>query len=574
MRPLRIAFFAATSICVTQLLHLTQAQVFTLVSVSPTGSAGNGASGHSATSADGRYVVFESGSSDLVPNDTNGWPDIFLRDMVTRQTIRISVGANNTEGNGPSAYPSISDNGNLIAYHSEASNLVPNDNNTRDDVFLYDRISQTTTLVSVTPGGAPGNGGSSYPLLSRNGRFVSFLSDAGNLVPNDNNAKPDGFVRDLATSTTMLVARDALGAQAPRGSSLARVSEDGRYAVFDTSSPLVPSDTNALHDIYRKDLWSGDIMLVSSSSLGQPGNEVSRQSNFQHYRPLSDDGRYVAFQSWASNLVPGDTNLTMDLFMKDTLTGMTTRLSVDSAGNQGVLVGSSSNGSTSLDMSSDGRFVLFTTNLANLVPNDLNQSYDVFVRDNALHTTTLISRNRQGNPAGGVSFSAHASSNFRYISFRSLSPDFPIPPTSNLGVLAQVYYVDLQETFGLSQHLQGGCNGWNDIPSLESTPPILGRTATLSGRNVEPTHPGIIYWSAPASAPTLQLGACTLFLDLNTVGMTGVVTADAVGAWMLGLSVPSAPGLTGAALTFQGLFSTSTPSILTLTDALTVTIGR
>jgi Tol biopolymer transport system component len=165
------------------------------VSLGPGGVQGNSISGSPAISAGGRFVAFDSHATNLVPGDTNDFGDIFVRDRQTGTTQRVSVGRNGAQGNDHSLVSVISADGRFVFFTSDASNLVPGDTNGTSDVFVRDRRTRTTERVSVGPGGAQGNGDSALPALSADGRFVAFGSSATNLVPGDTNRTTDVFVR-------------------------------------------------------------------------------------------------------------------------------------------------------------------------------------------------------------------------------------------------------------------------------------------------------------------------------------------------------------------------------------------
>jgi hypothetical protein len=340
------------------------------VSVDSAGVQGNSGSEASSISADGRFVAFKSLASNLVPGDTNGWPDVFVHDRLTGQTSRVSVDSAGVQGNFDSYEPSISADGRFVAFYSIASNLVPGDTNGNWDVFVHDRATGQTTRVSVDSAGVQGNSSSYYPSISADGRFVPFFSHASNLVPGDTNASPDVFVHDRSTGTTTRVSVDSAGVQGNSSSYYPSISADGRFvAFFSHAGNLVPGDTNASPDVFVHDRATGTTTRVSVDSAGVQGNAYSYDSS------ISADGRFVAFYSSAWNLVPGDTNGAYDVFVHDRASGQTNRASVDSACVQG------NHESLSPSISADGRFVAFYSSAWNLVPGDTNFRHDVFVRD-------------------------------------------------------------------------------------------------------------------------------------------------------------------------------------------------
>ncbi|EGK87236.1 Hemolysin-type calcium-binding region [Microcoleus vaginatus FGP-2] len=326
-------------------------------------------------SPDGRFVAFYSYATNLVPGDTNNHRDIFVRDTLTNTITRVSVDSAGNQANADSFSPSISTDGRFVAFHSDATNLVPGDTNDNPDIFVRDTLTNTTTRVSLDSAGNQADTelykGSSGPSISADGRFVAFYSASADFVPGDTNETYDIFVRDTLTNTTTRVSVDSAGNQGNSGSDSPSISADGRFVTFDSNaSNLVPGDTNDTYDIFVRDTLTNTTTRVSVDSAGNQGNDSS------FYDPsISANGRFVAFASSASNLVPGDTNNYGDIFVRDTLTNTTTRVSVDSAGNQG------NNSSFDPSISADGRRVAFDSEASNLVPGDTNNTFDVFVSD-------------------------------------------------------------------------------------------------------------------------------------------------------------------------------------------------
>jgi len=363
-----------TNNSVDTFIHDRQTGATSLVSVD---SAGNQASnnliifGLPKISGDGRFVAFGSAASDLVANDTNGTLDVFVHDRQTAVTTRVSVDSAGVEGNGFSGVPSISADGRFVAFESLASNLVANDSNGTRDAFVHDRQTGSTTRVSVDSAGVQANSSSTSPSLSSEGRFVAFSSGASNLVANDINGTNDVFVHDRLTGTTTRVSVGSDSVQANGSSGGASISADGRLIAFSSvATDLVgTSDTNGVRDVFVHDRQTALTTRVSVNSAGAQGNGLSYSSKSS----ISADGRFVAFQSAASNLVANDTNGSEDVFLHDRQTGTTARVSLDSAALQ-------ANGSSSVpSISADGRIVAFLSLASNLVANDSNGFMDVFV---------------------------------------------------------------------------------------------------------------------------------------------------------------------------------------------------
>jgi len=388
----------------------------TRVSFDSAGNQGNSGSGSPSISADGRFVAFDSDASNLVPGDTNSNRDIFVRDTLTNTTTRVSFDSAGNQANSNSFGASISADGRFVAFESLASNIVPGDTNSNRDIFVRDRLTNTTTRVSLDSAGNQANDASDRVSISADGRFVAFTSDASNLVPGDTNGDPDIFVRDRLTNTTTRVSVNSAGNQGNVRSlfNAPSISADGRFVAFESrASNIVPGDTNDGLDIFVRDTLTNTTTRVSLDSAGNQGNSSSESPS------ISADGRFVAFTSRASNIVPGDTNSRGDIFVRDRLTNTTTRVSVDSAGNQRNI------DSYSPSISADGRFVAFESGASNI---DLGTDSDIFVRDTLTNTTTNVSVDSAGNRGEGESPSISADG--RFVAFESNSSNL-VPGDNN-----------------------------------------------------------------------------------------------------------------------------------------------
>ena len=401
------------------------------VSTASNGAQANSDSGDHVLSADGRYLVFTSAANNLVTGDTKGKADIFRKDLLTGEVVRVSITKTGEEANGDSSKGQISADGRYVLFQSSASNLVTGDTNNKEDVFRKDLQSGEVVLVSKTKGAqADGNSSgaqfgadvnsvvfvstatnlvtgdtnkvsdifrkdlqsgdvvrlstttydtqadnySSNPVPSADGRYLVFTSRAANLVGNvgDNNGKEDVFRKDLQSKEVICISTIS-GKYIDGTSYRPQVSADGRYVVFvSTASILVPGDDNGQADIFRKDLTTGEIVRVSTAANGAQGNNTS---GLPH---MSADGRYVAFASYADNLVQGDTNGQVDIFRKDLTTGEIVRVSAAADGTQ------ANNNSDTPRLSADGRYVMFHSEASNLMPGDANSAGDIFRVDMAL----------------------------------------------------------------------------------------------------------------------------------------------------------------------------------------------
>jgi Tol biopolymer transport system component len=342
----------------------------TRVSVGPAGIQGNGSSSNATISGDGRYVVFESSATNLVPEDTNVVKDIFVHDRQTGVTTRASAGEGGA-ANAESLAPAITADGRWVAFGSLASNLVADDTNDVFDTFLHDRQTGTTIRVSVGPGGVQANQSSGEPSISADGRWVAFTSLASNLVEGDTNEVSDTFVYDRLTATTSRVNVGPGGIQANDHSYWwPAISADGQRVAFQSAaSNLVAGDTNGVQDIFVHDMMTGTTTCLSVGPGGAFGNGPSE------FPAISADGRWVAFDSSATNLVQGDTNGFDDVFERDLTTGAVTRMSLGAGDVEG------NRHSFQAAVSADGRWIAFASAADNLVARDSNGWTDIFVRD-------------------------------------------------------------------------------------------------------------------------------------------------------------------------------------------------
>ena len=385
------------------------------VSVSGAGEQADAESWADAVSADGRYVLFDSHGSDLVPGDTNGQTDVFVRDRQTGETTRVDVASDGKQARMlPSHGTSISADGRYAIFTSEASNLVPGDTNEATDVFVHDRQTGETTRVSANSSGRQSVGFSGDGVISADGRYVAFDSYARNLVPHDTNGGQDVFLRDLQAGKTTRLDVSSYGRQTSRGSQsdAPAMSADGRYVAFLSNAPnLVTGDTNRVTDIFVRDRKRGRTLRVSVGPRARQARDV-RSRNGSTSPSISADGRFIAFASTATNLVSNDTNRMPDVFVRDRARGRTTRVSVSRSGRQAKLE------SGVPVISPDGRFVAFSSYSA-LVPGEVAGVGQLFVRDLQAGKISLASRSSDGEAGDDSSTAAGFSADGRYLLFSS-----------------------------------------------------------------------------------------------------------------------------------------------------------
>ncbi|WP_395373861.1 hypothetical protein [Marinicella sp. W31] len=242
---------------------------------------------------------------------------------------RVNVNSNGDEATGgDSQSTDISGDGNLVAFSSSATNLVENDSNLNSDIFVFDRNLNTISRVSVASDGSQANGQSNSPRISRDGRFVAFRSAATNLVANDDNGRDDVFVHDLMTGTTELVSLSSLDNQSANSALLNDISADGSRVVFNADFSDASDTTPGQFDVWVRDLNSDTTLLVSQSSDGAVANERARSA------AINSTGELVVFLSEADNLIASDTNGLDDVFLRNLTTNETTRVSLTPNGEQ------------------------------------------------------------------------------------------------------------------------------------------------------------------------------------------------------------------------------------------------
>lgn len=353
-------------------------------------SDSDGPSSAAVISADGRLVAFASAAGNLQPAPESAGGDVFVRELASGAIALVSAAPDGGAADGPSGNPAIA--AGVVVFESHSTNLVPGDVNHRQDVFAR-RPDGGMELISVGVEGAPANGASRDADVSADGRLVVFTSAASNLVQVDGNGQEDVFLHDRRTRTTRLLSRlPRIPANGRAGK--AAISGDGRYVTFRSSaSKLVHDDTNRLPDVFLLDRVLGSIERVSVSSTGRQANRAVAKG-FDQVSDVSANGRYVVFDSDASNLVRGDTNRDTDVFLRDRLFNRTTRLSVTTTGKQG------SNDSFHPRITADGRFVVFASFAENLAPGD-GAGEDAFLRDRRARRTSVIGARSRGGPRAG-----------------------------------------------------------------------------------------------------------------------------------------------------------------------------
>jgi hypothetical protein len=399
-----------------------------LVSVNSSEMQGDSDSQHAiAVTPNGRFVAFQSSASNLSGGDEKGYSNVFLRDRKKGKTKlvskRIGGGPADDGDSGQSGGLDITPDHRFVAFDSRSPSLVGGDDEGHMDIFVRDLRRHKTRRVSVSSSGQPGDEDSGYQVqISASGRYVAFASNAGNLVPHDDNGTTDVFIRDLKQRKTKLVSKAAGGGvgEFASGEYAVDMTFDGRFVAFDSDSgDLLGNDGNgSTYDIFVRDLKKRKTRIVSLGNSGQAGNSDSYFGAAQ-----SPDGRFVAFGSSAENLTGNDGNGFADVFVRDRKRGKTKLVSVASNGAQGNK--DSSNAYRTLTISADGRFVEFASFAENLVGNDGNNWIDVFLRDRRRHKTKLVSVALDGTSGSDESgyYSATMTPDARFVAFNSGADD-------------------------------------------------------------------------------------------------------------------------------------------------------
>lgn len=499
------------------------------LSVASNGAPSNADSfGYPAPSSDGQYVAFASSGTNLVPNDESGdyGFDVFVRDQVNNQTVRVSVDNEGKQGIGDSLFPDISASGQVVAFHSYAHNLVSDNTGAYANVYVHDLQTGETELISVSSDGKGVSGDATYPSISGDGRYVSFHSYANNLVTTDTNRFLDVFVHDRQTGETTIVSSAPDGAPGNGYYSWhSAISGDGRYIAFaSSSSNLVPNDTNDIGcgdctDIFVYDRQMGQTTRVSMASDGTEANSASAEAE------ISYSGRYIVFRSLADNLVLNDTNGNWDIFVHDRLTGETTIASVNSAGEQ------ANSYSEMPAISSDGRYVVFKSVADNLAPGGIRQDCffggpcsNIFVHDRLTDETRRASVSSMGEMADNYSDFPLISADGHLITFISLSSNLVPNDTNNaLDAFAHDLRLALPTATSTRTPTITRTPRATRTPSQTSTPsPTRTPTHTSTATPTFTTTPS----QTPSPSPTRTVTASSTRTATSTSTATATATSS------------------------------------------------
>jgi len=506
-----------------------------LVSVTATGVQGDQASVFPSISADGRFVAFQSGAGNLGPpvGPPSFFYFVYVHDRHTRETRTVSLDPNGQKFIGEKCR--ISADGRFVAFDSSAA-LVADDTNGKNDIFVRDLQLQRTTRVSVASDGTQGNDHSfGFPDISADGRFVAFWSHASNLVAGDGNGVADVFVHDRLSRATRRVSVTSGGGEGNGISGLlgVAISGDGQTVAFASyATNLVPNDTNGVADVF---VHAGGLTTrVSQSVTGVEGDGESSSP------ALSRNGNFVTFHSAAANLVPMDLNgPAKDVFVRDRGANAMEIASVRNDGGQGF------GDSFVPSISADGTKVAFTSNAA-LAPGSFSFN-QVYVRDLAARRTELVSVNAQG--VGGFDFSSFASlsGNGNSVAFYSPARDLVRLDTNGF---ADVFVHDRHPSITTGDTAR------------------IGTTVTLTFQSPEEAGAGYVAASSLGSSPgilvdtrIIPLNPDLLFvlsLSVPAIFQNFVGVLDGTGTATVRIALPNEPSLVG--FVFYTAFLTLRPA--------------
>jgi len=534
MRVFRTQLAPIATALALVLASATTAAAVDLVSVATDGHSGSAASNGVATNADGTVVAFYSDASDLVPGDTNSFRDVFVRDLVTGTTTRINLGPGSVQANAHShaagGAPAISADGTIIAFYSNASNLVEGgDSNRVSDVFLYNRMTDQLTSISNGPG-MQANGASLLPSINANGRYIAYQSLATNLIPDDTNEASDIFVFDSVTLTTERICNDTV--QPNRFSFAPAISPDGFFVAFATAATnLIEGDTNGLVDVYVCNRHNGQFDRVSIG-IGGEGNGISILPD------ISASGCFVAYKSEADNLVPNDLNERVDVFVRDRGRGQTELISESFNG------GSANDASFPPSITDHGRFVAFGSAATDLLFGDVNHLPSVYVRDRITGDIELVDVNDSGQQADGGTpdVAPSISGDASRIGFVSAASNLT-PPGVDLNFTYDVFITDNQ--FDPTNGGNVCCNCGEDMCTQAGTGGICSENCVPVCDAI--CGPGgncvVVFPPTPTLTPTT--GSPTMTSTATPTGPTPTATATGPTATPTGpTATPTGPTAT------------------------------
>jgi pimeloyl-ACP methyl ester carboxylesterase len=525
--------------------------------------AGSNSTSISASSADGRFLVFTSTATNLAANSTNGMQQVYLRDAQSGTTSVVSVDNGGTPADAGALSPSISADGRFVSFASAAGNLSPITAAGITAIYVRDLQLGQTERVDVTAAGLPANDLSIEPSISADGRFIAFVSTATNLVPGVISGRQQVFIRDRIAGTVLLV---SVGLDGNEGSGLAlspSISADGRLvAFFSNSSNLVAANTGGITQVFVRDMESGQIFLASTANDGSPANGVIFANGSAP--AISADGRYVAFTSNATNLVPGsiDFNGDVRVFCRDRQAQTTVLVDSDASG------APLAQGGIDPAISADGRFIAYKI-YGQIMVRDMRSNQSAVISlapDGRAANASTTSPNPPGISPGGTAVAFDSSATNLVVGDNNAASDVflaqnPfIPPAHVIGV-----------TLDAAQ-AGGGATRTGTI-TLSSPAPSSGVSVSLTSNNPAAIAPPLVL--VPPGSTTGSFTLNTGIVSAETV-LTIVASANG-GSALAVLTLEPAPALDVAPSSSdfgnQPVGTTSSPVTFTLRNTGTAALS-
>lgn len=389
-----------------------------LVTMAYNGGLANGSSSRLQISGNGEFGVFDSDARNLVANDTvQHGTEVFEANLETGAITDVSVNTTGGAQNGSSTLPDVSSDGSEVAFVSSATNLVPGGSSGKNNVFVRDMLTGVTTQVSLTPSGGQPAGFSTRPSISADGQYIAFDSSARDLTQKviPQTGFTQIFLKNMTTGVTTLESAATDGSPGNGDSLRAALSSDGTHLAFVSDAlNLIPNDTSDYRNVFEVDLADNEISLVSASDTGGTDNGTSDPSS----RPsINSDGQFVGFESKATDIVPGVATGDYQAYLRDTVNDTTALVSITPSAQPGDA------SSTRPSVSASGQYVAFESNAHDLVPKDRNHKRDVFLRDMVNGTTTLVSVAIGGGGSNGLSLRPSISADGTEVLFASQGSD-------------------------------------------------------------------------------------------------------------------------------------------------------
>jgi len=494
--------------------------VTTRISEATAGAQPDSVSWNERISRDGRFVVFTSHASNLVPGDTNNVWDVFLRDRLLGTTERVSLDSLGNQLASFSDSGSVSADGRFVLFGSADPNVTPGDTDTANDGFLRDRLMGTVTRVTKTWTGAEFSSTAYDLVMTPDARFIAWTAQGTDLVPGITNVVSDVFVRDRLLGTLERVSVSTLGTEANLAVGRPSISDDGRFVTFVTkSTTLDPTDFDVKMDVFLRDRTAGTTESISDGLSGAPSDGACDRAM------ISGDGNWIAFSSNSTNLIPNDSNAAHDVFVFNRVAQTIERVSLDSYEQQTL----GTNAFAQPQISHDGHFVLMKCDTSMGVPTDTNVVDDLFLRDvwaGVTQRASLTSAGAQGGLA--VDGQGSISANAETVVFNTWSA----MTTSDTNSIGDVFARD----FG-----QPG-------PLLTMTPLISAQPTTIRLLGATPAAPIVLAWNIAGQG---EVPSPWGIADLAEPFFVLPWATDISGVASLTIGVP--PGLTGLPIWIQAL---------------------